>query len=344
MRYTLPLLFFVLFGFTASQAEGYELGQGWHSGDFYVSGYANVDIVDRFDAPTKFKVDDLSLFAGGHVNQWANPFMEIELTNHTLIQQGGGAVHGDIVVERLYNDALLSEHNTLRVGKMLTPVGDWNMIHAAPLVPLITRPYTTALGFDVYTTGFSIIHDSGIRGVPDIQLYGDLGAALFARPARVALRSFRHVFGGHINMPFGLIDKVGVSFQSGQYIETGEKFTLYGVNANQSFGKLSLQSAAITARFSGTILTGAASRLHNSESGIYALADYAITTSWHAILEGEYYQDHTVRLPSRSTSVTLSFRPSAPTVWKLEYTHQAGVSASFAPIHTGLKLAFSTLF
>lgn len=344
MRYTLPLFFFVLFGFTASQAEGYELGQGWHSGDFYVSGYANVNISDRFDAPTKLNVDDLSLFAGGHVNKWTNPFMEIELAQHTLIQQGGGAVHGDIVVERLYDDALLSEYNTLRVGKMLTPVGDWNMIHAAPLVPLITRPFTTALGFDAYTSGVSLMHDSESKGAPDIQLYGELGADIFTRPTRVMPRSFRNVFGGHINIPFGLIDKVGASFQSGQYIETGEEYTLYGVNANKSFGKLSLQSEAITARFSGTILTGVASRLHNSESGIYALADYAVTTRWHAILEGEYYQDHMVSRPSRSTSVTFSYRLSAPTVWKLEYTHQAGVSASFAPIQTGLKLAFTTLF
>jgi len=31
-------------------------------------------------------------------------------------------------------------------------------------------------------------------------------------------------------------------------------------------------------------------------------------------------------------------------VWKLEYIHQTGESASFAPIHTGLKAAFSLLF
>jgi len=117
-----------------SQAEGYELCQGWHAGDYYLSGYTNIEAIDRFGTPAKLDLDDLSLFAGGHISQWVNPFMEAELSGHTLIQQGGGRENGDVVVERFYNDAMLSEHDTLRVGKILTPLGDWNLVHAAPLI------------------------------------------------------------------------------------------------------------------------------------------------------------------------------------------------------------------
>ena len=347
MRHT--LLSASLFGtglilLPADQALCYELGQGMHAGDYYVSGYANVEVADRFDVPSKLGVDDLSMFVGGRVNQYFNPFTEIELAKHTLIQQGGGAVQGDVIVERFYNDTLLSEHNTLRLGKILTPLGDWNLIHAAPLTPIITRPYTTALGFDAYTSGVSWLHDPENGKTFDFQLYGEPVGELFKRPASQSPRNFRNTYGGHINLPLGLLDKVGASFQHSQLIETGETFTLYGINANKSFGKLNLQSEAVTAHFAGTVLSGAAPRFHNNESGIFALADYSVTPQWHGILEGEYYQDHLVALPSRSMSIDIAYRPSAPVVWKLEYTHQAGVSASFAPIQTGLKASFSTLF
>lgn len=346
MRY--KSLSFVLFQFglmfsLVSQAEGYELGQGWHHGNYYLSGYANIEVVDRFDKPTRLDLDDLSLFAGGRINKWVNPFTEVELSKHTLIQQGGGAVHGDVIVERFYNESAISEHDELRVGKLLTPLGDWNLVHAAPLIPLITRPYSTAQGFDAYTSGVSWRHDFGDIATADVQLYWEPGKELFKRPKSQALRNFDNVSGGHINMPLGLIDKVGVSFQSGQLVETGETYTLYGFNANKSFDKLKLESEGVRAQFSGAVLPGE-TRFHDNEAGIFGLADYAVSPQWHGILEGEYYQDHLTDIPSRSTSVAVFYKPSAPMVWKLEYIHQAGASASFAPIHTGLKASFSLLF
>jgi hypothetical protein len=344
MRHTLlPLVLFQLSLIFSpiSQAEGYELGQGWQAGNFYVSGYTNIEVVNT---PTRLNLDDLSLFVSGRINQWINPFMEAELSNYTLVQQGGGREHGHVIVERFYNDATLSEHDTLRVGKILTPLGDWNLVHAAPLMPTNTRPDTTALGFHAYTSGISWLHDPEDGVTPDLQLYWQPGNEWFKRPTSMAPRNFHNVIGGHINMPLGLVNKIGASFQHGQLIETGETFTLYGANANKSFGKLKLESEAITAHFSGTVLPGATPRLHDNESGIYVLADYAITPQWHGILEWERYQDHTVNTPSRSTMVAVAYRPSAPIVWKLEYNYQAGVPASFAPIHTGWEASFSLLF
>lgn len=348
MRHTLLSLVLFQLGLMFApicQAEGYELGQGWHAGNYYLSGYTNIEVIDRFDVPTRLDLDDLSLFAGGRINQWVNPFMEAELSKYTLIQQGGGSGHGDVIVERFYNETVFSEQDEIRVGKMLTPLGDWNLVHAAPLIPVITRPYTTARGFDAYMSGISWVHETETGATPDLQLYWQPDTEWFKRPANQAPRNFHNVLGGHINMPFGLIDKIGASFQHGQLIETGETFTLYGANANKSFGKLRLESEAITAHFSGTVLSGATARLHDSESGIFGLADYSFTPQWHGILEGERYQDHTVNLPSRNTLVAVAYRPSAPMVWKLEYIHQAGVSAdNIASIHTGLKAAFSLLF
>jgi hypothetical protein len=337
----LPFVIFLL-GWMLSPlclAEGYELGQGWHGDNFYLSGYANIEVINRFGIPSRLDLDDLSLFAGGRINQWVNPFTEVELSKHTLIRQGGGAEHGDVIVERFYNEAIFSEHDTLRVGKILTPLGDWNLVHAAPLIPLITRPYSTARGFDSYMSGINWTHDPEDGAMPSLQLYWQPDTEWFKRPAAQTNRNFRKVYGGHLNFPLGLIDKIGASFQHGQLIESGETFILYGANANISFGSLRLESEAVTAHFSG-----AAPRAHDNESGIFALADYAMTPRWHGILEGEHYQDHMMPVASRSASVAVAYKPSVPSIWKLECIHQAGEPASIALITTGVKAAFATLF
>lgn len=322
-----------------SYAEGYELGQGWHGEQYYLSGYANIEVIDRFDVPKRLDLDDLSLFAGGRISQLVNPFTEVELSKHTLIQQGGGAKHGEVIVERFYNESIFSEHDQLRVGKILTPLGDWNLVHAAPLIPVITRPYSAARGFGAYMSGINWMHTPDSDAIPGWQLYWQPNNEWFKRSANQTSRNFHNIYGGHVNIPMGMIDKIGASFQHGQLIETGESFTLYGFNATKSFGQMKLESEAITARFSGTV-----ARLHDNEAGIFALADYAITSQWHGILEGEYYQDHMKDPSSRSASVVAAYKSSISAIWKLEYIHQAGESASFAPIHTGFKASFSTLF
>lgn len=342
-QFLLPLIFLQV-GLTfssACHAEGYELGQGWQIGSYHLSGYANIEHTRQ---PAKLELDDLSLFVSGHVNQGVNPFIEVEISSHTLAQQGGERKNGQFVVERFYNDAILSGQDTLRVGKMLTPLGGWNVVHAAPLMHTVTRPCTAAMGFHAYVSGISWLHESESSATPDFQLYLQPGNEWFKRSEEQAPRNFRNVAGGHINKSFNLIDRIGASFQHGQLIETGEKFTLYGVNVSKSLGKLKLESEAIISRFTGSVLAGVSSRIHNNETGIYILADYSITPQWHGIMEWERYQDHTAAVPSRNTLMGIAYRPRAPMVWKLEYVYQAGEPVPVSPIFTGWKAAFSLMF
>lgn len=326
------------------QPPAYVFGQGLRFGDYYLSGYTNIQFEDPFGQPAKFALEDLSLFMGGRINRWFNPFTEIELVKHTLIKQGGNPGHGNVVVERLYNDVLLSDRDTFRIGKMLTPLGDWNTVFASPLVPTITRPNTTALGFETNESGINWMRDPLDGESLDFQLYWQPDYEWFERLPRETLRHFQNVFGGHINKPLGLIDKMGASFQHGELIETGEEYTLYGVNIMRSFGNLMLESEAITSRFYGKELPWAPLRLHDHESGIFGLADYSITQKWHAVLEWEYYQDHLVAMPSRNKLIGLDFKPTPYIIWKLEYVHQEGTPTSFSPIRTGLNCSFSALF
>jgi hypothetical protein len=93
------------------------------------------------------------------------------LADLSLITAGGLSDDhgdGDFVVERLYNDTYLTSSTALRLGKMLSPVGEWNEIHAAPLVLSAVRPAVTYRNFSDYTTGISLRYSDPYWYLPDI--------------------------------------------------------------------------------------------------------------------------------------------------------------------------------
>ena len=331
--------FYFLVGMAAissCHAEEYRLGQGLAFGDFLLSGYANLVA----DAPQGDKasvsVDDFSLFVSGSVHRWVNPFMEAEISSLTLAQDGGPRSNGHVILERLYDDAHISDADTLRIGKMLAPVGDWNLVHAAPLVPIITRPLTTYSGFSEYPNGLSWLHENPLGVGPDWQLYWQPNNEWHKRPSSVTHRHYSDVLGAHVNWSLGMVDKVGASFQQGRLVETGETYRVYGINLRKSFDKLMLESEATTSTWAGAV-----PRAHDRESGLYVLADYGFTPSWHGLVEWEQFQGHQVALPSRNTLAGFAYKPEPALSWKLEYVHQMGVSQD---IPSGWLASISTLF
>ena len=319
------------------RADDYHPGQGLRAGNFLVSGYANVVAESPRGSPAQLSIDDLSLFVSGRVNRWLNPFLETEVSSATLLQSGDAPIdRGHFVMERFYDDIGLSATDTLRVGKILAPVGDWNLIHAAPLVPTTTRPLTTQRGFSEYANGLSWLRDPGPGAGPDWQIYWQPGREWLPKPGSIAPEHFRNVFGAHLNWSSGLSDQLGISFQQGRSGSADERYRLIGFNVRRSIGQLALESEATR-----TLWSGSAPRVHDRESGIYALADYAFTARWHGILEAEHYLSRHSLDPSKNTLAGLAYKPQSSLVWKLEYVHQTGDARE---IPTGWLASFSVLF
>jgi hypothetical protein len=322
----------------SSRADDYEVGQGVRIGDFRVSGYTNLVLEMPHTRHNTLDLDDTGIFIAGHINRWFNPFLEAELTRWTLARQGPGPVNnGEFIKERLYNETHLGDADDLQIGKILAPVGDWNLIHAPPLVPTETRPLTTFQGFSEYSSGVSWLHEGVAGAGPDWQLYLQPGPEWLRRPPNIARRQYRDVSGAHLTWRLRASDQLGVSFQHSQLESTGENSTLVGANARTTVGRLMLESEMILSRWSG----GSASKAHDIESGIYVLADYAVTPQWHAVAEAEHYQDHEQAEPSKNTLVGLAYRPRSGVVWKLEFVDQTGVSRH---IPTGWQTSFAVLF
>jgi hypothetical protein len=140
----------------SSQWE-YHLGQGLRIGNsgLTLGGYGSVRYEDLRSRSPQLTVSALSVFLSWDTGTRVRFFSEVELEDFTVArgERAFGARSHGVELERLYADVYLSEIATLRLGKFLTPVGRWNLIHADPLVWTTSRPLVSIQPFAPDTTG-----------------------------------------------------------------------------------------------------------------------------------------------------------------------------------------------
>lgn len=118
-------------------------------------GYANAVYRRLPDSNKELSLDELSMIVRWDGNSRFRFFGEFELERGFLWQEGRDFSHSDskIDLERLYVDYNWSDTVNVRGGRFLTPVGRWNLIHAAPLVWTTLRPLSTSRLFPTSVNG-----------------------------------------------------------------------------------------------------------------------------------------------------------------------------------------------
>ncbi len=189
--------------------RGLEIG---HTG-LTLGGYANAEAEKLEGERAEFEVEELSFFVNWSWRPQWRFFSETELEDLLIVDERGRTESGDDLVrqKRLYLDYTWSEHLNVRVGKFLTPVGIWNVIHAAPLVWTVSRPLaTTTRFFDDTTTGVMLYGSSYLRGLRlDYSLYGQPTDQLVAQ--RDDARSARRGAGARMQLSGGESWTLGAS-------------------------------------------------------------------------------------------------------------------------------------
>lgn len=323
-----------------AQTSGYALGQGLNVGAFNVAGYATVEATAREDERAALLIEDLSLFISGAVNKAINPFIEAELAEADLWIEGQPPltnVNPRIDLERIYNDFIVDEHLTLRVGKMLSPVGEWNSIHAGPLVWTTTRPLTTYLNYPEFISGISAITDGLLDDRLRIEAYWQPAGDIDGPNPATAVHLFRDTFGIHVRWALGLNDKIGLSVQQSDVRGTGERQRLVGLNGRVTVGSLEVES-----ELTWTSLTAAAVPLrHRNEYAGYLQGSFELADRWYLVSRGEFFKGRDFDGTSRNFLIGINYRPNSPIAWKLEYVKQSGRNLG---ISSGLIASFNILF
>jgi len=141
----------------------------WIAGDVTLAG----GVPEEREA--SFEVDDLRLLARYEPTARLALFGDLRVEDLVEVVEGRGVETDDreVVIERLYAEALLTPSLTLRLGKIFTPFGLWNVIHRAPLTWTVEEPAATEDVFPTHTTGLSLLLQTTWYGWSfDATMYG----------------------------------------------------------------------------------------------------------------------------------------------------------------------------
>lgn len=309
------------------QSMPYELGQGMHfpAQGLSLGGYLSLRYRDLEDVPSSMSIKDLSLLASLDITDRLNLFTEMEIGEAlSLSQDGINTDDAEFEVERLYLDYRVAPEVTFRLGKFLTPVGRWNLIHADPLVWTVSRPLTTSVAFARQASGAMVYGSvpSGANGfdyslfVDDTDLfdhhqqeeraYDDAVASI------AAVGAFEHAAGARI--VYHLHDdriQVGASYLRFRMMDLQENKDLYG---------LDLFWNTRYAEFSGEwVYRNSRGAVEPDERGGFLQA--AIPVGGQLFLIGRYERYHSALEPATAEIETLglTYRPYRAVSLKLEY-------------------------
>lgn len=195
-----------------ASASAYQLGQGYRLADsgLTLGGYSTLSAEKLRHEPTRTALDDLSLFVWWDSDGRWKFFSELDYENvlaHPSRDRDGEGRY--LALERLYFDYTWSDAINFRLGKFLTPIGRWNLIHATPLVWTTSRPLITGQTFPTNVTGLMV---SGTlpglgRGI-DYAVYASNGQEIRANPT---IDPFNEVLGGHLAVPLSVESQLGFS-------------------------------------------------------------------------------------------------------------------------------------
>jgi len=309
-------------------AQAYDFGDGYDLGNFHFSGYSNIELEFPHHGNDALSLDELSLFAAGKFNRYFNPFLEVEVTKAAAWEGGRGLQfdQSHLELEWLYNDFEFTENDTLRIGKMLTPVGEWNRIHAEPLVWTTIRPVSTYYSFSEFTSGLSYRRQSASTPGLNWEIYTQPGGELLRKPDGLQ-KNYHDVVGVNVDYSLNLSEKFGISGQYAKVDETGEEQRLLSIDGQFPWKQLKLEFQATAANISG----GRPSmRAHDNEWGGYLQLVHNFYGHWNVVGRAEYFQAREYQESNRNALIGLVYRPSPAVAYKFQYLSNHGAKLDMA--------------
>ncbi|MDD2759258.1 MAG: hypothetical protein PHH11_03070 [Methylomonas sp.] len=314
--------------------SAYRLGSGYAVDEtgLRIGGYANAKIDAPRAAPFYFEVTDLSLFITWDNGSRLRFFSELEGGD---VLRGGedealGLQYAHFEFERFYLDTLIDNNLTIRLGKFLTPIGRWNVIHAAPLVWTTSRPVATENSFSTHASGL-MLHGSVMVANRQLEysVYGDATDALDPHQSREPLNNG---VGAHLRYYLDDTLQIGASFANFSLNDdlSANRHHLAGLDFSWSYQKFELSSEIV-------YRTSDRANVKDIWQGFAQSVMPLFSQHWFAVGRYEFF-DQELDKTGQVGVLGLAYRPLPPLVWKLEYrlgTHNEllapdGLSASFA--------------
>ncbi len=326
----------------------------------HVGGYGGVVFgrATRYGEGTDMAVTEgnAALLLSGTLVRRLSYFGEVEVASTTRENWTGRVEERGVDLVRLYAEYTFADALRLRMGRFLTPVGQWNEIHAEPLTWTAHRPLTTYRPFAKSMTG---VMATGVLGVAG----HDAGYALFAAVPGAPFRydeesAFKEAIGfrGAIEVGRGLFVGVsGVAFRAERPLGPDDDGEVpdYGAGETseeeweEDAGNRGLLGVDLSWRLHGAELLAEATSLSpagiapQERGGFVQLAvPLARSIGLYAVGRAEYYEP-VVDSPLSIQTLGLTLRPSRH--WTVKFDRQLRDRPSFR-VPDGWYLSVSGIF
>lgn len=150
------------------------------TGPFQLGGYGAITF-SRVERPDSIQGTDVSelaaaLLAWGQITPRASYLVELDMAKRNSDTWTGRETSQTLSPVRVYVEYTASDLFRLRAGRFLTPVGQWNELHAEPLTWTPNRPLTTYRPFAKSLNGVLAAGEGSLGG-------HDVGYAVFWAPS-----------------------------------------------------------------------------------------------------------------------------------------------------------------
>lgn len=310
----------------------YTAGRGLRVGHtgLTLGGYGNVNLTRDEGGPARLAFDDLSLFVIADPNPRVHLFSETEFEDLLRVDDHGrgGTVDNRFLVERLYGDVSLTDELHVRVGKFLTPVGRWNVIHAQPLVWTTSRPLVTELPFDNHVTGAMLFGSFfPTAGELNYSLYGQFVNQFERVPQPQAADRSGGARVEYVT-PSGL--SVGSSYQA--FARDNLWQHLIGLDTLWQRAPLEVM---------GEFVYEEAQRDLAAQWGLYLQSVLEVVPRFYLVGRYEHFDERAPQPEVNLVVLGVAYKPTPPIILKAEYLFADHVAQESPP---GLKCSFAILF
>lgn len=313
---------------------GYELGRGLKLNDtgLTLGGYTTVEYNQLKGNDPRLTLSHTSLFLWWEGQEHFKFFYEVDLENAVATRYRSGDTDRYLSLERLYVDYAFSDSLTFRVGKFLTPIGRWNLIHADPLVWTTSRPLVTQSVFPDNATGGMATGTFVMLERPiDYSLYVSSGQDLRADPKQ---DPFSDAQGVHINVPLNDSSQIGFSYATfHQEGSPDEKRNLAGVDFLWSHNRFEVSGEAVN--------RSSNHRADRGESGAFLQAVAPLSDRLYAVGRIETFRSAGSIVPVRLRVIGLTFRVNPALSIKMELLH---TQHNETAVQEGFMSSLSILF
>ena len=311
------------------QPAPYTLGQGLYfpQQGLRIGGYANLQYYNVEGFPATLRFRDAGLFITKDIGTRWQLFTEVDAGDSFSLAGHSSGEDSELDIERLYLDFHANQAITLRFGKFLTPVGQWNLIHADPLTWTVSRPLTTSAAFARHASGVMAFgttpwhgHDLDywvfVDDSKNLAIGPDQDRAFSSFGADGSIRNnFRQAVGGQLL--YHLLDErlsVGVSYLDYTLESPHQRLQLIGMDLSWTTRYLNLTGEAIhvTSPDAGT----------QAQRGGFLQAAVPLWRQLYLVGRYERYQTAVTAQATTLRTFGLNYRPVQGIVLKIE--HSAG--------------------